>query len=228
MVSAVSDHLWAFWVFFLDCSFVLTSKSDTWTRYLPRTRCCLIFWKKIHQMIHGSVRGYDTGLRDLFLGLISMIFGYIWLFRWFPSVSSEFGRVWVNAEWFWDVDWFFRWILTMYRLSINPIRKWSHLMNLDHGLILIHRTRFLSDSVSRGLDLRLRDIIRPFAIIKYRILSQKIILMDDLRVEDHARVLYFWGHGGTLRTKIALKWSLEALIVTRNTRIARGRSRNRI
>ena len=108
----------------------------------------------------------------------------------------------------------------------NPVRKWSHLMNFDHGLILIHRTHFLSDSVARGLDLRLRDLIRPFAIIKYRILSQKIILMDDLRVEDHARVLYFWGRGGTLRTKIALKWSLDALIVTRNTRIARFRSRN--
>ena len=67
----------------------------------------------------------------------------------------------------------------------------TSLMNLSHGLILIHRTHFLSNSVARGLDLRLRDLIGPFAAVKYMILSQKIILIDDLRVEDHARVLYF-------------------------------------
>ena len=64
-------------------------------------------------------------------------------------------------------------------------------MNLDHGLILIHKIQFSSNSVVRGLDLRLRDLIRSFATMKYRILSQKTILIDDLRVEDRARVLYF-------------------------------------
>ena len=106
-------------------------------------------------------------------------------------------------------------------------------MNLSHGLISIHMTRFLSDSAARGLDLRLRDLIRPFTIMTYMILSQKTILIDDFRVEDHARVLYFYfisevGRGGPLCTNIAPKWSLEAPIVRRNTRIARGRSRNRI
>ena len=64
-------------------------------------------------------------------------------------------------------------------------------MNLDYGLILVHRTQFSSNSFARGLDLRLRDLIRSFAIMKYRILSKKLILIDDLRVEDRARVLYF-------------------------------------
>ena len=64
-------------------------------------------------------------------------------------------------------------------------------MNLGHGLILIHRAHFSSNSVARGLDSRLKDLIRSFAVMKYRILSPKISLIDDLRVEDRARVLYF-------------------------------------
>ena len=195
---------------------VFTKNSFSWT-----------FWEKIHQRIHESVDGYGWCLRDHFLS----DFDDSWLFfdcsddfLVFLASLDEFE--WMPSDFEMSIDFFDDFIHV--QTQNNHVRKWSYLMNLVHRLILIHRTHFLSDSVARGLDLRLRDLIRSFAIMKCRILSQKIILIDDLRVEDHARVLYFWGHGGTLRTKMSLKWSLEALIVTRNTRIARGRSRSQM
>jgi hypothetical protein len=227
LISAVSDYLWSFWVFFLDCPFVLTSKSDIWTLYLPRTRS-VEFFEYRYTNRYTSLYMVMVGVSETIFCRISTTFYYFWLLRWFPSVSSG---VWVSlseCRVIWRCRLIFFGDFNHVQTQNNPVRKWSHLMHLGHGLILIHRTHFLSSSVARGLDSRLRDLIRSFTIMKYRILSQKIILIDDLGVEDHARVLYFWGRGGTLCTKIALKWYLEALTVTRNKRIAPGRPRSQM
>ena len=73
----------------------------------------------------------------------------------------------------------------MYRLGKLPSE-----MNENHsGHFLVHRTQFLTDSVTWGLDLRLRDPLRPLTIIKDRILCQETVSDEGLRSKDRERGL---------------------------------------
>ena len=59
----------------------------------------------------------------------------------------------------------------------------------QHGRFLVHNDQFSSNSWTRGLDLRLRDLIRSFGANQRSDLCQKIISVEGLRVTDRAREL---------------------------------------
>ena len=59
----------------------------------------------------------------------------------------------------------------------------------QHGRFLVHNDQFSSNSLARGLDLRLRDPIRSFGVNQSSGLCQKIISVEGLRVTDRAREL---------------------------------------
>ena len=75
----------------------------------------------------------------------------------------------------------------------------------DHEHFLVHRTQFSTNSVTWGLDLRLRDLIRPFSVIKDRVSWPKITSVEDLRAKDRSWVLISKVLVGTPWTKIGLK-----------------------
>ena len=76
----------------------------------------------------------------------------------------------------------------MYRLQKNEVAFEKYHEN-QHGRFLVHSDQFSSNSLARGLDLRLRDPIRPFGVNQSSGLCQKIISVEGLRVTDHAREL---------------------------------------
>ena len=78
--------------------------------------------------------------------------------------------------------------LSMYRFEKNEVVFKKYHEN-QHGHFLIHRDQFSSNSLTRGLDLRLRGLIRPFGVTKSSDLCQKIISVECLRVTDRARAL---------------------------------------
>ncbi len=57
------------------------------------------------------------------------------------------------------------------------------------GHFLVHRTQFLTGSTTWGLDLRLRDPLRPIVIMKDRILCQETVSDEGLRSKDRERGL---------------------------------------
>ena len=70
--------------------------------------------------------------------------------------------------------------------NIFDLKKYP---KIDHDHFLIHRTQYLSDSLTRGLDLRLRDLTRSIDITKDRIVCQKTVSVEGLRVKVRAREL---------------------------------------
>ena len=76
----------------------------------------------------------------------------------------------------------------MYRLQKNEVAFEKYHEN-QHGRFSVHNDQFSSNSLTRGLDLRLSEPIRSFGVNQRSGLCQKIISVEGLRVTDRAREL---------------------------------------
>ena len=80
--------------------------------------------------------------------------------------------------------------------KLFDLKKYPKIDLDDLDPFLIHRAQYLSDSLTRGLDLRLRDLTRSIDITKDRILCHKTVSVEGLRVNDRARELISEFGGG--------------------------------
>ena len=88
----------------------------------------------------------------------------------------------------------------------------------DRRYFLIYRGQFLTDFGKRGLVTCLRRCISASPVISDRIWCQKTVFVECRVSHDRSRTLISELSQGTPETKIGLKWDLEVVISTRNTR----------